>query len=67
MVDKKTLVRIIVGIKRVDKRRMYEMGVEVEVTESAKKLARGIWAAHVERMGDGKLAKRTDAQKVEGK
>ena len=25
------------------------------------------WAGHVERMGDDKLAKRTDFQKVEGK
>ena len=43
------------------------MRVEVEVTESAKKLVRNTWAAHVERMGDEKLAKRTDTQKVEGK
>ena len=46
---------------------MDELRVEVEVTESAKNLVRNTWAAHVERMGDGKLAKRTDAQKVEGK
>ena len=34
---------------------------------SKKKLARSIWADHVDKMGDEKLAKRADAQKVEGK
>ena len=29
---------------------------------SKKKLVRGTWAIHVEKMGDDKLAKRTDAQ-----
>ena len=55
------------GVKRADKRRMDEMRVEVEVTESARKLVRGTRAAYMEGMGDNKLAKRTDAQKVEGK
>ena len=67
MVCKNNLVRIIVGVNRADKRRKDEMRVEVGVTESVKKLVRGTWVAHMERMGDEKLAKKTDAQKVEGK
>ena len=46
------------------------MRVEVELKDSVKKtLARSklTRAGHVERMGDGKLAKRVDAQKVDGK
>ena len=57
-------------MKGADKRRMDELRVEVGVKESfKKKLARRRkkWAGHVERMGDGKLAKRADPQKVEGK
>ena len=43
------------------------MRVEAGVKESSKtKLVRSTWAGHVEKMGDEKLAKRTDAQKVEG-
>ena len=34
---------------------------------SKKKLVRSTWAGHVEKMTDKKLAKRADAQKVEGK
>ena len=58
-------IRRIVGVKREDKRRM-----DVGVTESfKKKLSRSRlkWAGHVEGMGDEKLAKRADAQKVKGK
>ena len=41
--------------------------MDVGMTETAKKrLLRNIWAGHEERMGNKKLAKRTDAQKVEG-
>ena len=44
------------------------MRVEVGMKErSKKKLARSTWADHVVKMGDEKLAKRADAQKVEGK
>ena len=42
--------------------------MEVEVRESSKKkLMRSTWAGHVNKMGANKLAKRADAQKVEGK
>ena len=42
--------------------------MEVGVTErSHKKLVRSTWADYVEKMGDEKLAKRADAQKVEGR
>ena len=34
---------------------------------SKEKLARSTWAGHVENMGDEKLAKRADAQNVDGK
>ena len=40
--------------------------MKVGVTESSKKLVRSIWAGHVEKMGDEKLAKRADIQKVKG-
>ena len=44
------------------------MRVEVGVKESSKKkLVRITWVGHVEKIGDEKLAKRADAQKVEGK
>ena len=47
---------------------MDEMRVEVGVKEcSKKKLVSRTWAGHVEKMADEKLAKRADAQKVEGK
>ena len=49
---------------------MDELKVEVRVKDSFKmKPARSrlMWAGHVERMGDEKLAKRADAQKVECK
>ena len=49
---------------------MDELRVEVGVKDSFKKKlvrSRLKWANHVERMGDEKLAKRSDAQKVEGK
>ena len=32
-----------------------------------KKLVRSIWDSHVDKMGDEKLAKRANAQKLEGK
>ena len=49
---------------------MDELRVEIGVKESFKtKLVRSRlkWAGHVERMGDGKLAKESDAKKGEGK
>ena len=64
------LVRIIVGVKRADKRRRDKLRLEVGVKERFKKKSVRsslIWASHVERMGDEKLAKRADAQAVKGK
>ena len=55
------------GVTRADERRKDELRVDVGVTESVKKSVRGTWAAHLERIGDKKLANRTDAQKVEKK
>ena len=47
---------------------MGEMRAEVGVKESSKKkLVRSTWVGHVEKIGDENLAKRADAQKVEGK
>ena len=46
-------VSIIVGVKRADKRKIYDMKVDVGIKESSKKkLARSIWCGHVEKMGD---------------
>ena len=43
------------------------MRVEVGVKESSKKkLVRSTWAGDVKKLGDEKLEKRADAQKVEG-
>ena len=61
------LVRRIVGVKGVDKRRMDELTVEVEIFKKELATSSLTWAGHAERMGDGKLTKRADAQKVEGK
>ena len=58
------VVRRIVGVKRDGKRRMGE------VKECFRKtLVRNMlkWAGHVDRFVDEKVAKRADAQKVEGK
>ena len=57
------------GVKRVDKRRIDEMGVEVCVKEGFKKFLRSrlTRTGHVERMGDEKLAKRAHVQKMEGR
>ena len=53
------LVRIIVGVKRAEKRRMDEIRVAIGVKESVKKiLAMSRWAGRVEGMGDEKLTKR---------
>jgi len=63
-VCKNNRIRRIVGVKREEKR-MHELRVEVEVKESFKKKlvrSRLKWDSHVERMEDGKLAKRTDPQ-----
>ena len=52
------------GVKRVDKRRMDELRVEVGVTGSfKKKLARSRWkrGGHVDRMGDETLTERAGA------
>ena len=49
---------------------MDELRVEVGMKETYKKKmmrSRLKWAGHMERMGDAKLTKRADAQKVEGK
>ena len=57
------------GVKRADKRRVDELRVEVGVKERfKKKLVRSSLtrAEHVERMGDEKLTRRTDAQKMDG-
>ena len=44
------------------------MRMEVGAKQSSKKkLLRSTWAGHTEKMGHEKLAKRADAQKVEGK
>ena len=67
--EKNNLVKIIVGVKRADKRRVDKMRVEVGVKESVKKELMGsVWAGRVEGMGDEKLAKSADpdAQTVEG-
>ena len=64
------LVRGTVEVNRAQKRRMCELRVEVGVKEDLKKklvTSTLTWVGHVERMGDEKLAKRADAQKVEGK
>ena len=56
-------------MKRADKRRLDELREEVGVKDSfRKKLVRRRmkWAGHMERMGHDELAKRADAQKVEG-
>ena len=58
------------GVKRADKRRMDELRVEVGGKEGFKKTlvrSRLTRAGHVDRMGDGKLANRAHAQKVEGR
>ena len=55
-------------MKRADKRRKDELGVDIAVKEIAnKKLVKSRlkWASHVERMGNGKLTKRAEAQKME--
>ena len=63
------LVRRIVGVKRADKRRMDELGVEVGVKESFKKKlvrSRLTRADHVERTGDentGKENRCTESKK----
>ena len=60
--------RRIVVVKRVDKRRIGEVQVEVGVKECFnKKLGRSIMltcAGHEDRNGDEKLVKRADAQQV---
>ena len=64
------LVRKIMGIKRFAKRRVDDTREEIGVKESLKKKlsrSRLAWAGHVVRMGDEKLAKSADAQKVEGR
>ena len=43
------------------------MRVEVGTKGNSKKKLARTWAGHVETMGDEKLAKRADAQKVEVK
>ena len=56
------LVRRIVGVKRADKGKTNELFFKKELARSSL-----TWAGHAETMGDEKLAKRADAQKVEGK
>ena len=53
-------MRRIVGVKRIDKRRMDEQKLEVGVKERLKKILarfRLTWAGQLEIMGDGKLTK----------
>ena len=69
-VCEKNWKRRIVGVKKVDQRRMDELRVEVRVRESLKNTlvrSRLKWAGHVKRMGGEKLAMKADARKVEGK
>ncbi len=40
-------IRIIVGVKRADKRNMDELRVEVGVNKMKKKLVRSCWAGHL--------------------
>ena len=63
-VRENNLVRRIMGVKKVDKRIMDELTVEVGMKESFMKTlmsSRLTWDGHVERMGDEKLAKGADA------
>ena len=63
-------VRRIVGVKRIDKRRMEEMREEVGMKESlTRNLVRSrlSWAGHVEQMEGERLTKRADALGVEGR
>ena len=63
-------VRRIVGVKRIDKRRMEKLREEVGVRGSLmRNLARSRlkWAGHVERMEGEWLTKRVDAFRVEGR
>ena len=63
-------IRRIMGVKRVDKRRMDELRMEVGVIESFKrKLVRSRLelAGHNNGKNGRKMVKRTDALKVEGK
>ena len=58
------------GVKRADRRISDELRMEVGMKEHfKKKLARSSLtrAGRAERMGDEKLTKRADAQKVDGK
>ena len=58
------------GVKRADKRRLDEVRMEVGVRGCFKKKlvrSRLKWAGHVERRGDGKLAKKANVQKMEWK
>ena len=58
-------IRRITGEKRTDKRRLVELTVEVRVKESLQVTL--VRTSHVESTGDNKLAKRSAAQKMEGK
>ena len=58
---KNNIVRLIVGFKRADTRRIDEMRVEIGVKEHVKKLMR-MWLVMWK-----ELAKRVNAQNVEGK
>ena len=64
------LVRRIVGAKRVDKRTVDELRVEIGVKKRLKKKSvrsRLIRTVHVDRMGYENMAKRPNAQKLEWK
>ena len=63
-------VRRIVGVKRIDKRRMEKLREEVGVRGSLmRNLARSRlkWAGHEERMEGEWLTKRVDALRAEGR
>ena len=53
------------GVERAGMRLMDELSVEVGVKQLVR--SRLEWARHMDRMGDEKLVKRAEAQKVEGK
>ena len=63
-------IRRMVGVKREGRRRKDELRVEVGEKESFKKKlvrSRLKWTGHVKKMTDKKLAKSSEALKVEGK
>ena len=63
-------MKIIAGVKLIDKRMMKELREEVGVKESLMKnlmKSRLKWAGDVERMEEKPLTKRADAHRVQGR